>query len=41
MFNYSSHTNTFLKSQDNLGSLIGVLGPTNTGKNLLRNRKNA
>ena len=32
MFNYSSHTNTFLKSQDNLGSLIGVLGPTNTGK---------
>ena len=32
MFNYSSHTNTFFKSQDNLGSLIVVLGPTNTGK---------
>ena len=30
--NYSLRTNKFLQSENNLGDLIAVLGPTNTGK---------
>ena len=32
MLNYSLRTNKFLESENNLGDLIAVLGPTNTGK---------
>jgi len=32
MLNYNLRTKIFLNSQDNLGNLIAVLGPTNTGK---------
>ena len=32
MLNYSLRTNKFLQSENNLGDLIAVLGPTNTGK---------
>ena len=32
MLNYNLRTKIFLNSQDNLGNLVAVLGPTNTGK---------